>query len=122
MAFWNRVMVDGDQLRHGPGVISNSTILLECMRTEYIEVVDEIANVTISDETLFNRVQRAIQRNNDAASSMPSSRMEPINLLSPNIDERKPSAVPLSPMEPTNLLSHLDERKPSAKTRRPIKI
>jgi hypothetical protein len=34
--------------------------------------------------------------------------------LSPNIDERKPSAVPLSPMEPTNLLSHLDERKPSA--------
>jgi hypothetical protein len=48
--------------------------------------------------------------------------MEPINLLSPNIDERKPSAVPLSPMEPTNLLSHLDERKPSAKTRRPIKI
>ncbi|MCK7580959.1 MAG: hypothetical protein MZV65_38665 [Chromatiales bacterium] len=51
---------------------------------------------------------------NDAAASMPSSQMEPINLLSPNIDERKPSAVPLSPMEPTNLLSHLDERKPSA--------
>jgi hypothetical protein len=114
MPFWNRVMVDGGQLGHGPGAISNSTILLECMQNEYVEVVDEIANVTVSDETLFNGVQRAIQRNNDAASSMPSSQIEPINLLSPNIDERKPSAVPLSLMEPTNLLSHLDERKASA--------
>jgi hypothetical protein len=44
---------------------------------------------------------------------MSSSQIEPINLSSPNIDERKPSVVPLSSMEPTNLLSHLDERKPS---------
>jgi hypothetical protein len=113
MPFWNRVMVDGGQLGHGPGAISNSTIILECMRNEYIEVIDEIANVTIRDETLFNAMQRVIQRNNEATSSMPSSQIEPINLSSPNIDERKPSAVPLSLMEPTNLLSHLDE-KPSA--------
>jgi hypothetical protein len=34
MPFWNRVMVDGGQLRHGPGVISSSTILLECVQKE----------------------------------------------------------------------------------------
>jgi hypothetical protein len=93
MPFWNRVMKDGGQLRHG--AIPNSKILFKCMQTEYIEVIDEIASITISDETLFNGVKRAIQRNNDAATSMPSSQMEPINLLSPNIDERKPSAVVL---------------------------
>jgi hypothetical protein len=51
---------------------------------------------------------------NVGAASMPSSQMEPINLLSPNMNERKPSAVSSSPMEPTNLLSHFDERKLSA--------
>jgi hypothetical protein len=86
MPFWNRVMRDGGQLRHLS--IQNLKILFKCMQTEYIEVVDEIASVTIRDETLFNRVQTAIQSMNVGPASMPSSQMEPINLLSPNMDER----------------------------------
>jgi hypothetical protein len=59
--FWHKLMIEASRTRHGK--ISSSKQLLECMRQEFIEIVDEIADETVTDSSLFHEVKEVINKN-----------------------------------------------------------
>jgi hypothetical protein len=76
--FWDRVMSDAGNTRHGK--FADSTSLLMYMRREFIEIIDEIASDSITNYELFVEVKQHIE--------------EPTFLLEPaRINEEKKEEV-----------------------------
>jgi hypothetical protein len=57
--FWQKLMDDAGRTRHGE--ISTSIHLLQFMRQEFIEIVDEIAEETATDSGLLNQVKEVVK-------------------------------------------------------------
>jgi hypothetical protein len=57
--FWDKVMLDCRQIRHD--TLLNSTQLLKFMcQEEYVEVVDEVAAESVTDQKLFDQVLKLL--------------------------------------------------------------
>jgi hypothetical protein len=63
--FWQKLMDDAGRTRHG--LVSTSIHLLQYMREEFIEIVDEIADDTANDSGLLNKVKEVVKANNTPA-------------------------------------------------------
>jgi hypothetical protein len=59
--FWDKVLADSHQQRY-PGEIRRAEDLLKFMRAEYIEILDEIAGASVTDEISFRTLQEKIKQ------------------------------------------------------------
>jgi hypothetical protein len=100
--FWDRVMMDARQRRYG--TLSQSEHLLEHMRQEYMEIVDEIAMDFMTDDKLFREVQQvlkqipeAARREEETSDSDSEGTIQEYSgeedIYQSSLDERKPIAV-----------------------------
>ena len=98
--FWDKLMKDAGQRRYG-AEFSRAQHVLDHMQQEYMEIIDEIATQTVTDEKLFLQVKEMLKHEHeparmppvdtDGSDSEPYSKEEKID--GNPLDERKLSAV-----------------------------
>jgi hypothetical protein len=81
--FWDKLLLDCRQMKHD--TLVNSTLLLKFMRDEYVEVVDEVALQSVTDQKCYDEVlkvlsARGLQTCADAQNSLEDSKPSTIDL------------------------------------------
>jgi hypothetical protein len=85
--FWDRVMKDAGQTRYGK--LSDSGDLLQKMRKEFIEIVDEMASDSVTDQKHYDEVQQVLKANYAAHVHYSSSDLSSDSDSEPNFPHAK---------------------------------